>query len=184
MDNNQNNNKEKREENLETEEIEVEDNSNNLGNIQLEEIEKLKKEKEEILNSFKRERADFLNYKREEEGRINRRINYFLEKIILDILPVVDSFEIAEKNISEELKKESWVSGFMGIKEQLKIFLKSLNVSEIESVGKEFNPNFHEAVEIIEVNGEKSNIIIEEVQKGYLFENEKVIRASKVKINK
>ncbi len=147
-------------------------------------IKSCEMEKEEILNSFKRERADFVNYKREEDIRISKNINYFLEKIILEILPVMDSFEIAEKKISKDLKEEEWVQGFLKIKEQLKNFLISYKIKEIESVGKEFDPHFHEAIEMIDAKEEKSNIVVEEVQKGYILEDKRVIRPSRVKVSK
>lgn len=145
----------------------------------MEEIEKCKKEKEEILNSFKRERANFLNYKKEEKERVEKTMNYFLEEILSGILPILDNFEIAEKEAPS--KDSQWIEGFLKIKMQIKDFLNSWGVKEIECVGKEFDPNFHEAVEVIE-EGEPQKVK-EEVQKGYTFKD-KVIRPAKVKISK
>ncbi len=145
------------------------------------EIERCKEEKEEILNSLKRERADFLNYKREEEGRITSSINYFLEKITLDILPVLDSFEIAKKAIPDNLKEDEHVIGFLKISDQLNNFLRTISVEEIDCLGKDFDPYLHEAVEM--VDGKDQGKIKEEVQKGYKLKD-KVIRPSKVKIVK
>lgn len=145
----------------------------------MEEIEKCKKEKEEILNSFKREKANFLNYKKEEKERTEKTMKYFLEEIILEILPILDNFEIAEKEASSE--DNQWIEGFLKIKMQIKDLLKSWGVEEMECAGKEFDPNFHEAVEVIE-EGE-SQKVKEEVQKGYIFKD-KVIRPAKVKISK
>ena len=143
------------------------------------ELEICIKEKEEILNSFKRERANFLNYKKEEEERTKKTTGYFLEEIILELLPVLDNFEIAEKESSE--KNKEWTEGFLKIKEQIKNLIKSLGAEEIDCLEKDFNPNFHEAVEVVQ--GEKSEVVIEEVQKGYLFRG-KVIRPAKVKVSK
>ncbi|MDD2913358.1 MAG: nucleotide exchange factor GrpE [Candidatus Pacebacteria bacterium] len=144
------------------------------------ELEKCKKEKEEILNSFKRERADFINYKKDEMERAGKTLNYFLEETVSELLPVLDSFALARKEAPE--KKEGWMEGFLKIENQLKEFLKSLGVEEIDaSLGKDFDPNFHEAVEVVE--GEKSQTINEEIQKGYLLKG-RVIRPSKVKVVK
>ena len=62
-------------------------------------------------------------------------------------------------------------------------FLKTQGIEEIKSIGERFNPEFHEAVEIIENKDSESEIIIEEIKKGYIF-NDKVIRAAKVRVVK
>ena len=62
-------------------------------------------------------------------------------------------------------------------------FLKEEGLEQIESVGKSFDPLFHEAVETIEKEGAEPNVVLEEIQKGYLFKG-KVLRPAKVKVSK
>jgi len=109
-------------------------------------IEELEKQKDEYLGGWQRSRADLLNYKKEEMERIGQLINYAKEELILDILPIMDNFEVIEKKLPENLKKDDFVKGLMQIKIQFQDFLKSQGVEEIKSIGEKFDPNFHEAV--------------------------------------
>jgi len=146
-------------------------------------LEKCEKEKKEYLEGWKRERADFLNYKKDEMERIEGLIKYANEELILKFLPILDNLEIAEKNISENLKENEEVKGLLQIKAQILDFLKSQGLSEIKALGELFDPHFHEAIDEIEDKEKDSGIIIEEVRKGYLLNN-KVLRPSRVKIVK
>ncbi len=148
-----------------------------------EQLEECQKIKEEYLTNWKRERADFLNYKKEEKDRMIELMRYDKEGLILKILPVLDNLFIAEKKIPEDLRNDKWVEGFLKIKTQVLDFFKNQGLEEIESLGKKFNPNFQEAVEVIKKQGCEPEIVVEEIQKGYLFQG-KVIRPAKVKITK
>lgn len=144
-------------------------------------IEELEKQKAEYLESWKKERASFLNYKKEEMERIMELMKYVNEALIMRILPILDNFFTAENNISEEAKKDTNIAGLLQIHQQFKDFLKQQGVEEIKAKGEKFDPNFHEIVQ--EVEGDSPGIITEEVQKGYKLNN-KIIRPAKVKINK
>ncbi|HDJ30427.1 MAG TPA: nucleotide exchange factor GrpE, partial [bacterium] len=141
------------------------------------------KEKEEFLAGWQRERANFLNYKKEETERFKDIIKYANEEFILKILPVLDNFEKAEKEIPEDMKENQYLKGLLQIKIQLLDFLKNQGLKEIQSLGKKFDPNFHEVVEEVEVKDKESGVVIEEVQKGYILED-KVLRPAKVKVSK
>jgi len=148
-----------------------------------EELEKCKKSKEQCIQWWQRARADLLNYKKEEKERINEAIRYVKLEWFLKLLPILDNFEIAEKYLPQELLSDQNVKGLLLIKNQLKDFLKKEKVEEIETVGKKFNPYFHEVVEEVEIKEKESGIIIEEVQKGYKM-GERVLRPAKVKVVK
>lgn len=143
-------------------------------------IEELEQLKNEYLSGWQRARADFLNYKKEEIERIGELLKYVTEPFVSKLLPVLDSFDRAEKEAEKGNDKEL-VKGFLQIKTQLQDFLKSQGVEEIKSVGEKFDPNFHEAV--AEIEGGKPGIILEELQKGYKI-HERVIRFAKVKVSK
>ncbi|MBM3257751.1 MAG: nucleotide exchange factor GrpE [Candidatus Nealsonbacteria bacterium] len=144
-------------------------------------LEECSKQKDEYLAGWQRARADFLNYKKEEMERISALLVYSGEELILKILPILDNFELIEKKMPEELKKDENVKGILQIKSQILDFLKNQGVEEIKSVGEKFDPNLHEAIETQE--GGESGIILEEVQKGYVI-NGRLLRPAKVKVVK
>ena len=110
------------------------------------ELETCQKQKEEYLAGWQRSRADFLNYKKEEMERIGELLKYAGEELVLKILPILDNFEIIEKKLPDDLRKDDNIKGLLLIKNQLLDFLKSQGVEEIKSQGQKFDPNFHEAV--------------------------------------
>jgi molecular chaperone GrpE len=146
-------------------------------------LEECQKQKDEYLAGWQRARADFLNYKKEEMERIKEILKYGNENLILKILPILDNFELVEKKLSENLKNDENVKGVLQIKTQILDFLKNQGIEEIKTAGKKFDPNLHEATEMIKVEKEGSGKIIEEIQKGYIL-NGKVIRPAKVRVTK
>ena len=149
-------------------------------------LEEFKKQKEEYLAGWQRERADFLNYKKEEMERIKGFLAYFGEEFVLKILPIMDNFEVVEKKLPEDLKNNENMKGILQIKNQILDFLKSQGVEEIKSVGEKFDPNLHEVIEEVEPAssaGKEPGIIVEEIQKGYKI-NGRLLRPAKVKVTK
>ena len=178
---------------------ESEENKNNGFNLANDkhisnssELEICKKKCEEYLNNWKRSAADFINYKKDEMERIGFLAKYAKEDTILKILPILDSFYLAEKQLPEKLKKGEegtpqsieWTKGFLQIQNQISEFLKKEGIEEIKTLGEMFNP---ETMEVVgEANSEEqivSGMVIEELQKGYKIQN-KVLRPAKVKVIK
>ena len=147
------------------------------------ELEKCEKQKEEYLAGWQRARADFLNYKKEEMERIGGIVFYAQEGMILKILPILDNFDLIEKKLPQELKDDHNIEGMLQIKNHFHDFLKNYGIEEMKVLGEKFDPNFHEAVEQIEIKDKEKGIIVEEVQKGYLIQG-KVLRAARVKVSK
>ncbi|HPM39199.1 MAG TPA: nucleotide exchange factor GrpE [Candidatus Pacearchaeota archaeon] len=145
------------------------------------ELEKIIKEKDEYFSGWQREKADFLNYKKQEFERLKETLNIAKESLFKELIPVLDNFNLAQKAIPEEETEKNSIKGLLLIKKQLEDSLKSLGLEEIETIGKQFDPKMHEAVE--EVEGAEPGVIVEEVQKGYSFQD-KIIRVAKVKIGR
>lgn len=137
------------------------------------ELAELKTKSEEYLNGWKRERADFLNYKKSEMERISELAKYANTEIILKIIPILDNLCLAASHIKDE--------GVAQIKKQLEDFLSKEGIDTIETVGKKFDPNTMEAVG--EVEGKEKDIVVEETQRGYTMHG-KLICPAKVKISK
>lgn len=154
-------------------------------------IEECEKLKHEYLAGWQRERADFLNYKKEEMGRVGEILKYADVGLISKFLPILDNFDITEKKLPENLKADENIRGILQIKEQVLDFLKNLGIEPINCLGKKFDPNFHEVVEDVPVESlakagvkdKESGIIIEEVQRGYKFQG-KILRPAKVRVTK
>jgi len=150
------------------------------------EIEQLKAQKDEYLAGWQRERADLINHKKEEIERMGQFIGFAKEELVLEILPILDNFEVAEKNLPDKLREDVNVKGLLQVKLQFEDFLKKLGVKEIKVVGEKFDPRFHEIVEekpFDAAQGQKSGVIFEEVQKGYMMGG-RLLRPAKVKVTK
>lgn len=156
------------------------------GNVSIlmEKLQACEKQKAEYLAGWQRARADFLNYKKEEIERIQGLIGYAKEEFLLNILPILDNFEQAAKNIPQTKMEDEDIRGLLQIKEHLLNYLKQQGIEEMKMViGEKFDPNLHEAIAEEEKEGTEPGMIIEEVQKGYMV-NGRVLRPAKVKIAK
>ncbi len=147
------------------------------------ELEKLKQENEEYLNGWKRAKADFINYKKNESEIIKKEVEREKKKLFLDLLDILDSFNLAEKNITKEDLKNGNLVGLLKIKEQLEKLLKNNKITEIKTVGEDFDPNLHDAIVICEKEETESDKIIEEIKKGYLIDGQ-LLRPAQVKVTK
>ncbi|MEA3293235.1 MAG: nucleotide exchange factor GrpE [Patescibacteria group bacterium] len=148
--------------------------------------EKLKicqKEKDEYLAGWQREKANFLNYKKEGGKEMEKIIKYINQRLILKILLTLDTIFLAESNMPKELKEDEWVNGILQTKNQLQSILKEEGVEEIETNDRKFDPVFDEAIEEVQKDGIESGMIIEEIKKGYKI-GDRVIRPSQVRIAK
>lgn len=141
-----------------------------------EELESKNKELEEKDDRLKRLMAEFDNYKKRSQKERENLYNSLLSDIIQKILPVIDNLEKAS---SVETQDENYKQGVEMCLKQFKDVLSSNGVSEIEAIGKTFNPELHEAISsVVDENlGEKE--IKEEYRKGYKI-GDKVIRHSLV----
>lgn len=146
------------------------------------ELEKYKKQAEENLAGWQRAKADFLNYKKDQEKFLGEFRKYANEDMIIKLLPTIDSFNLAAEHLPEDLKNNDWAKGIMCIKSQFDNFLKDAGVEQIKSIGEKFDPSSFESIGEEESDKEEG-IIITEIQKGYRMFG-KVIRAGKVKVAK
>lgn len=149
-------------------------------------IKKLEKEKESYLEGWKRAKADLLNYQKEVEEKLKEFVKYANEELILDLLPVIDSLDIAISNLSNEEKESSLGEGFILIQSQILSILKKHGLIELNPENQKFDPNFHEAISVKKCekeNCDKSddNVIVKVLAKGYIL-NGKLIRPARVTV--
>lgn len=148
------------------------------------EVEKLKQEKAELSDKVLRLTAEMQNMNRRFEIEKMNIYKYDGEKLVKDLLPIIDNFERAisldNENLTDELSK--FLAGFKMIYTSLVSKLKDMGVVEIEALGKQFDPTKMEAIMTCNILEEEQNVVVDVLQKGYMY-NDKVIRVAMVKVN-
>lgn len=136
---------------------------------------------EELEDRVKRQMAEFDNFRKRTEKEKAHMYDVGARDVIEKILPVVDNFERGLASVPEEEQDNPVIDGMNKIYRQLMTALTDLGVTPIEAVGKEFDPNFHNAVMHVEDEELGENVVAEEFQKGYSYKDS-VIRHSMVKV--
>jgi molecular chaperone GrpE len=144
------------------------------------ELEEAREQAEKYLANWQRAEADFVNYKRRSEQERAEMASYANASLIKDLLPVLDDFERALDNASDDFDGPAWVEGIRLIYRKMKAVLEDKGLSEIEAEGGAFDPNIHQAVMCVE--GEEGKVC-EEIQKGYML-RDRLLRPSMVKVGR
>ena len=146
-----------------------------------EKIKILEKEKQEYMDGWQRERADFINYKKRVENEKIEVVKYANEGLLEEITQVLDSFEMAFSNKEAwEKVDKNWRIGVEYIHTQLVKILDENNFRAMNPLGEKFDPKFHIAVEHIVTDDEKKDGMITEVKKkGYIL-GDRVMKAAQV----
>lgn len=136
----------------------------------------------EYLDGWQRARAEFANArKRLERERAEAYSNAAVD-YAKKLLPILDDFDRAIDSAPPEIKGDDWFEGITLVKRKLNGILENLNVQRIEAIGKPFDPNFHEALALMEADGVESGVVIEELQIGYSI-GDRVIRPALVNVS-
>jgi molecular chaperone GrpE len=143
------------------------------------ENENLKKELEEYKDKLLRRVAEFENYKKRLEADFSNAVKYANEKLLLEILPVVDDLERSLESGQEKPDFDSFYQGIKMIYNKLMKVLESHGVKPFESVGKQFDVYYHEALLRIPRDDVPPDTVIDEVERGYMY-YDKVLRHAKV----
>ena len=140
-------------------------------------------EEKESADQLLRLRADFENSKKRLEREKSEAIKYANEKLLIEILPIMDNFDRAMASLSEGHDPDKVKQGLKIAQEQLHAVLERHGVEQVKSEGAEFDPHLHEAVATVDDPKRKDGAIVDEVQRGYLL-NGRLIRPSRVRIAK
>ena len=136
---------------------------------------------EELTDQVKRQMAEFENFRKRTEKEKTQMYEVGAKSIIEKILPVVDNFERGLAAVPEEQKSDAFVEGMDKIYKQMMTVFEELDAKPIEAVGKEFDPEFHNAVMQVESEEYESGIVAQELQKGYMY-RDSVVRHSMVAV--
>ena len=139
--------------------------------------EPAKKENDQLL----RLKADFENTKKRLERDKQDSIRYANEKLLAEVLPVMDDLDRAMASLKEGHDPEMVAKGLKLAQEAMHQVLERHGVTAVKGIGETFDPNLHEAVGVVEAPDEKEGTVMDEVQRGYLL-NGRLIRPSRVRI--
>lgn len=136
---------------------------------------------EELTDLLKRSQANFENYRKQTQTYIEDIKKMAAHDVLLQVLPILDNFELALKAVSPDQANTEFVQGVTLIHAQLLQLLQHNNVVPLETIGKDFDPYYHEAMMKV-LSEVPANEIIEEFQKGFTMHG-KVLRHAKVKVS-
>jgi molecular chaperone GrpE len=139
----------------------------------------LKEKVDELNDKVLRQMAEFDNFRKRTEKEKAQMFEQGQSNVLEKLLPVIDNFERGLAAVPEEEKDGAFADGMNKIYKQLVKQLEDLGVTPIEAVGKEFDPNLHNAVMQVESQEYESGVVAQELQKGYMF-HDTVLRHSMV----
>ena len=147
------------------------------------EMEKLKEKVEELNDRYLRQVAEFENFKRRNAKERIELIQTAGRDVITDLLDVLDDSERAQKQLETTEDVMQIKEGVQLVFTKLRNTLSGKGLKPMESVGKDFNPDLHEAITEIDGGDDMKGKVVAEIQKGYYL-NEKIIRFAKVVVGK
>ena len=145
------------------------------------ELKKAEDKAADFSDKYQRLLAEFENARNRSAKEQARMFDTGAKSVLEKLLPVVDNFERGIEVLSDEEKEAPFAQGVIKIYQQLMTVLEQIGVKPIEALGKEFNPDFHNAVMHEEDEEMDDNIVSQEFQKGYMYK-EDVLRHSMVKV--
>lgn len=166
------------EQGVEEEEVEVIDSDETSSTVQNELEQKL----EETTNRMLRLQADYDNFRRRTQKEKESAAKYRSQSLAESLIPALDNFERGMTIDAQSEETKSLLQGMEIVYRQLKEALANEGIEAVESVGQPFDPNFHQAVMQVETDDFESNVVVEEMQKGYMLKD-RVIRVAMVKVN-
>lgn len=145
------------------------------------ELEKSEAKAAELTDKYQRLMAEFENARKRNAKEQSHMYDVGAKEVLGKLLPVVDNFERGLDALSEEEKEDAFAQGIIKIYQQLITVFDEIGVKAMDAAGKEFNPDFHNAVMHVEDENMGENLVAEEFQKGYMYKDT-VLRHSMVKV--
>lgn len=175
------------EETVSKETVDTESQASNEGAVEDDKVEvdgeqDLKAEIQNLNDRYLRLNAEFQNYRKRVEKEKTDIFKYGNEKLIIEMLPIMDNFERALSSFEEDHAEDKVLSGVKMIKKSLDDFFEKNDVKKIEAVNTLFDPDKHHAVMTEEVEGVDGETVVAVFQEGYML-GDKVIRPSMVKVS-
>ena len=148
-----------------------------------EQLDTIKKQNEEYLDGWKRAKADYINFKNDQEKRSKELAQFASISLVMQLLPIAEHFRKAFACLTDDLKLSEWVRGIEQIYRQFKDALKGMGIEEMAGVvGTAFDPAHHLAVGNEQRDDLNDGIVSQEIETGYLLHG-RVIVPTKVIVN-
>ncbi len=161
-------------------EVNIDKLAEDLSGLQ-KELDTLRADADQSRDLYLRTLADFDNYRKRQREETLRQMNIVREDLVGKLLPVVDNFQRAIESAEAGHSYDALVEGVTLTLRQLMELLEKEGLAPIEAVGRQFDPELHEAVMSVETDEYPENTIVEEFERGYTL-NGKVLRPSRVKV--
>lgn len=146
--------------------------------------ENLSQKIEELNDALLRSQAELINYKKRKDEETTKILKYAEKDILEGFLPILDNFERAinmdDNNFGDETSK--FLEGFRMVYNQTKVLLEKFGVTEIDCLGKEFDPAVAQAVVVEKDESKESGVVLQVLQKGYMYKD-RILRTAMVKVN-
>ena len=149
----------------------------------LEALMNAQREAAEYKDGWQRERADYSNYRKRTERQHSETLQDATVQLLRKFLPIIDDLDRAIENIPCEFDDTAWYEGVALIQRNVEKFISENEIEEIDPLGCEFDPNYHEAIGTEDSAVYSSNQVSDTLQKGYLI-NGRIIRPALVKVAK
>jgi len=147
-------------------------------------LEALQKQNDEYLDGWKRAKADYINFKNDQEKRSKELAQFASLSLVVQLVPIAELFRKAFGCVTEELKASDWVKGVEQIYRQFQEVLKGMGIEEVTGVvGKVFDPASHMAVGQEQRDDFDDEVVSQEIEAGYTLHG-RVIAPAKVIVNK
>lgn len=144
-------------------------------------VAKLEEKVAQLEEARVRQLAEFENFRKRTDREKSQMFETGAKSVVEKILPVMDNFERGLGAVAPDQKEDPFVQGMEMVYKQMTSALEEMGVTPIEAVGKEFDPNLHNAVMAVDDDNLESGTVAEELQKGYMY-RETVVRHSMVKV--
>ena len=148
-------------------------------------LKECQQEKKEFLDGWQRSKAELINARKQDTEHNKQTLSRLEENFIYQLLPVLDSFDMAFADTKALEKVDSnWKDGVQNIYSQFKTFLKDFGVHTIDQTDVPFDPNRHDCIETISTTKkEQDGLVVEVLQRGYIL-SDTIIRPARVRIYK
>jgi molecular chaperone GrpE len=138
----------------------------------------LRVERDELRDTLLRRQAEFDNFRKRNERDRQEQVQYASMEVVGDLLPILDDFERA---LESDATSSEYAKGVQMIYQRMAEALKKTGLEPIDTAGKSFDPNIHQAVERVETNDAPENTVLGEFRRGYQFKG-KLLRPSMVRV--